>query len=80
MVYHLIQNCLYQLSNKNIHYHWKKIRESLSSRVRVTIQAKAEGGKTFYHRSTTKAEKEQPEIYKALGLQSQILRATKTIL
>jgi hypothetical protein len=48
--------------------------------VRVTMQAKMEDGKTLYHRSSTKAEGEQKEIYKALGLSSSILRAKKTII
>lgn len=80
LAYHLIQNCLYQLSKKNIHHHWKTIRNTLMSRIRVTMRAKIEDGKTLYHRSTTKAESEQQEIYKALGLSPQILKAKKTIL
>jgi len=44
---------------------------------KVTICAKTQGGRTLYHRSTTKAEKLQKEIYQALGLSTQILRAKK---
>jgi transposase len=80
LAYHLIQNCLYQLNKGGIHYHWKTIRKIMVGRVRVTMQAKTEEGKTLYHRSTTKAEGEQKEIYRALGLSSQILKAQKTIL
>jgi hypothetical protein len=36
--------------------------------------------KMLYHRSTTKAEGEQIEIYKALGLSSSILKSKKTII
>ena len=50
------------------------------SRVRVTMQAKTVDGKTFYHRSSTKAEGEQKEIYRALGMSPQILKALKAIL
>lgn len=80
LAYHLIQNCLYQLGNQGIHYHWKAIRGIMDGRVRVTTRANIQGGEILYHRSTTKVEGEQVAIYKALGLSSQILQATKIIL
>ena len=80
LAYHLIQNCLYQLGKQGITYNWETIRAIVGNRIRVTTQAKTQQGKTLYHRSTTKAEGEQVEIYKALGLSSQILKAQKTIL
>lgn len=80
LAYHLIQNCLYQLGKQGIHYHWKTIRGIMDSRVRVTTSAKTEDDKTLHHRSTTKVEGEQVAIYKALGLSSRILQATKIIL
>lgn len=80
MAYHLIQQCLYQLNKQGISYHWKTIRKIMMGRVRVTMQAKTEDGKTLYHRSSTKAESEQKEIYRALGISSSILRSKKTII
>lgn len=80
LAYHLIQNCLYQLSKQGIFHQWKTIRKIMMSRTRVTLQAKTEGSKMLYHRSTTRAEGEQIAIYKALGLSPQILKAKKTIL
>ena len=80
LAYHLIQNCLYQLSKHGINYHWKAIRKLLGGRTRVTTHAKTLEGTMLYHRSTTKAEGEQVEIYKALGMSSQILKAKKIIL
>jgi transposase len=80
IAYHLIQHCLYQLNEQGINYQWKTIRKMVMSRVRVTMQAKTEEGKTLYHRSSTKAEGEQKEIYGALGLSPQILKAHKIIL
>ena len=59
MAYHLIQHCLYQLQQKEIHYHWKTVRKIMRSRTRVTMRANMENGKTLHHRSTTKAEGEQ---------------------
>lgn len=80
MAYHLIQNCLYQLSKAGLNYQWKTIRKIMMSRIRLTTQAKTKEGKTLYHRSSTKAEGEQKEIYRALGISPQILKAQKTIL
>lgn len=80
MAYHLIQNCLYQLSRKGLNHQWKTIRKVMMGRVRVTMQAKTVENKTLYHRSTTKAEGDQIEIYRALGIPSSILRSKKTII
>ena len=80
MAYHLIQHCIFQLNKREISHQWKTIRKIMMSRVRVTMQAKTEDNKTLYHRSSTKAEGEQMEIYRALGISPQILKAHKTIL
>lgn len=80
LAYHLIQQCLYQLNKQGINHQWKTIRKIMKGRVRVTMQAKTENGKTLYYRSSTKAEGRQKEIYKALGLSSSILRSKKTII
>lgn len=80
MAYHLIQNCHYQLKKQGLNHQWKTVRKIMMSRIRVTMQAKTKDGKTLYHRSSTKAECEQKEIYRALGVSSQILKAHKTIL
>ena len=79
LAYHLIQNCMYQLKKQGLCSQWKTILTWMSTRVRVTMRANTDEGKTLYHRSTTKAEGNQPQIYKALGLSSQILKATKTL-
>jgi hypothetical protein len=52
----------------------------MRGRVRVTTQAKTIDGKILYYRSSTKAEGRQLEIYRALGLSPQILKARKTVL
>ncbi len=70
---------MYQLKKKGICSNWKTILAGMSSRVRVTMRANMSEGKILYHRSTTKAEGDQLQIYKALDLSSQILKATKTI-
>ena len=80
LAYHLIQHCLYQLQKKGINHHWQTIRKIMKSRIRVTMQAKTEEGKTLCHRSTTRAEFDQNKIYNALDMTPQILKAKKTIL
>lgn len=77
LAYHLIRSCLYQLNQQGLYYHWPTIRNRMANRMRVTMCAKTQGGQTIYHRSTTKAEALQREIYQALGMNTQILRAKK---
>jgi len=80
MAYHLIQHCLYQLKQQGIHYNWETVRKIMRSRTRVTTKATLEDGRTLHHRSSTKAEGEQIDLYFALGLSSQILGSRKIIL
>ena len=79
LAYHLIQNCMHQLKKEGLNYQWKTILEWMSTRIRVTMRANTDDGKTLYHRSTTKAEENQKMIYKSLNLSSQILKAAKTV-
>lgn len=79
LAYHLIRSCLYQLNKQGIFYHWPTIRNRMSSRIRVTMRANTQEGKTLYHRSTTRIEAFQREIHQALGLKVQILKAKKSL-
>lgn len=79
LAYHLIRSCLYQLNQQGLVYHWETIRNKMSGRIRVTMKAKTQDGATIYHRSTTKAEWPQQEIYQALGMSTQILKAKKIV-
>ena len=79
LAYHLIQSCLYRLNQQGVHYHWQTIRNRLASRIRVTMQAKTDEGKMLYHRSSTKAEGGQMEIYRTLGLSPQIMKAKEVV-
>ena len=47
--YYLIQQCLYQLNKQGINHRWKTIRNIMKGRIRVTMQAKTEDGKTLYY-------------------------------
>ena len=77
LAYHLIRSCIYQLDKQGLSHRWKTIRNWMSGRVRVTMKAKTKNNETLYHRSTTKAELKQQQIYQALGMSPQILRAKK---
>ena len=52
---------------------------TMDRRIRVTVQAKTDDSKTLRHRSTTKLEPDEAQIYKALGISPQILKACKSI-
>lgn len=80
LAYHLIQSCLYRLQQQKIFSHWATIRNQLSSRVRVTIQARTQEGQALYVRTTTKAEASQQQVYRNLGLTGQILKTKKTVI
>lgn len=80
LAYHLIQSCMYTLRKQGYMDRWETIRNNLSTRVRVTMQAKTEDGKILHHRSSTKAEAHQIKIYQILGISPQILKAKKTII
>lgn len=80
LAYHLIKQCLYQLNKDEINNHWQTIREILSNRSRVTMQAKTKEGNTLHHRGTTKATENQIDIYRSLHLSSSILRSKKFII
>lgn len=79
LAYHLIQHCLYQLKQQNINYNWETVRKIMRSRIRVTTKATLEDGQTLHHRSSTKPEGEQIDLYFALGISSQILGTRKII-
>lgn len=72
LVYHLIQG------KQGLPDRWETIKYWLSTRIRVTMQAKTKDQKTIYHRSTTKAKRLLQDIYRALGKTSQILKAKRT--
>ena len=79
LAYYLIKSCLHQLKQWGINSNWETVRNRLSTRMRVTLKAKTDKGSTMYYRSTTKAEPLQVEIYRALGISSQIMQAKEVI-
>lgn len=68
--YHVMQTIQYQLREKDIHIDWRRLRQELSTQVRVTTTAKTKAGDLLRIRSTTNPEPCQQQVYKALGLKS----------
>jgi transposase len=80
LAYHLIKGCLHVLSKNGVSDTWETVRNNLSNRTRITLQAKRGDGKTLYHRSTAKSTSIHDRIYNALGISSQISKTRKMIL
>ncbi len=79
LAYYLIQSCLYRLKEGGLSHHWEWVRNQLSGRVRVTLQAQEKNGNIFYCRSTTSAQPHQKKIYQALELSPQISKTKRTV-
>jgi len=80
LAYTLIQDILYRLRAKGITHNWETIRTQFNSRVRVTMRAKTDTESVVHIRTTTEAEAFHLQIYKALDLAPEILKAQKTYL
>jgi transposase len=70
LAYHLLHTIRYQLKQKNITQSWKRIRQTMSTQVRITSTLELEDGKVVNIRKTSKANADQMEIYNALGIDS----------
>lgn len=66
--YHIMQTIQYQLRGKHIHIDWKRIKQELSTQVRVTTIAKTKEGDLLRVRTTTNPEPFHQQIYSALKL------------
>lgn len=80
LAYHLIQGCLYTLRQHDIRDTWESVRNALSTRMRVTMQAKTAEGSVLRYRSTIRSEEHQNRIYRAMGLSPQVLRSKKVVI
>jgi transposase len=71
LAYHLVHIIRTQLKLKGINDNWESIRCKMENRLRVTVKANREDGKTLHIRKTTKAEPHQKEVLTALKLSEQ---------
>lgn len=71
LAYSIIHTIRYKLKREDIHYSWSKIRDILSSRVRVSTSMKCKDGSTIYIRQSTEPTPKQKEIVDALKINHQ---------
>lgn len=71
LAYSIIHTIRYKLKRRGIHYSWGRIREILSTQVRVTTSMKCRDGSTIYIRQSTQPTEKQKEIYSALKINHQ---------
>lgn len=68
LAYHVLRSILYQLSLRGIEIRWQTLKGIMATQTRVTSSFCDDKGKVFHVRSSTVAEREQKEIYEALGI------------
>lgn len=80
LAYHMLHTIRYQLKQQGVHHSWERIRQIMSTQVRVTTSQDLKGGGVVKIRKTTRPTPDQVEIYKALNLESTPCKMTKTYL
>lgn len=80
LAYHLVHTVRYQLKARGIHLSWRRLRQELDGRDRVTIEMKRTDGKTLHVRKATRSEPRQQVIYDALEIPHHPGKAEKTII
>jgi len=68
LAYHLLNTIAVKLRQHNIYMRWNRIREFLSTHVRITTAIKEKNGKQIYIRNSSVAEPFHRAIYNALNL------------
>ena len=80
LAYHFVIAILKQLRRKNIFYNWNSIREQLQSHQRVSTTMAAEDGSVIRLRQNTLPNKDQKNIFHAMGtMMKQGLKRVKNI-
>lgn len=77
LAYHLLAGIQRELRQKGISYRWETIRNRLSTHTRVTASLTNNRGERIHIRQTTDPEPFHFEIYRALGLPVNPLRAKR---
>lgn len=77
LAYHLLAGIQRELRQKGISYRWETIRNRLSTQTRVTASLTNNKGERIHIRQTTDPEPFHFEIYRALGLPVNPLRAKR---
>jgi transposase len=77
LAYHLLAGIQRELRQKGVSYRWETIRNRLSTHTRVTASLTNNRGERIHIRQTTDPETFHFEIYRALGLPVNPLRAKR---
>ena len=77
LAYSIVHTIRYRLKQKGIHDSWSRIREILSTRVRITTSMKCEDGSTLYLRQSSRPDEAQKMLYSALGIPHRAGKATR---
>jgi transposase len=75
LAYHILNAVLSKLREYGDSYSWTRLRQVMSTQVRVTTSMKSRTGKQIYIRNTSIAEKEQEMIFRKLNLKNDPLGA-----
>lgn len=68
LAYHLLNTIQTKLTKNDIHIQWWRVRQLLSTHVRITTSMTTREGKRIHIRKSTKPELFHKHIYQALGL------------
>jgi transposase len=80
IAYHLVQTLRVQLKTEDCHDSWQTIRQKVENQQRITVTLQREDGKTIHLRKATKAEPQQSDLYKMLGISEQPGGIKKTLI
>jgi transposase len=80
IAYHLVQTLRVQLKTEDCHDSWQTIRRKVENQQRITVTLQREEGKTIHLRKATKAEPQQSDLYKMLGISEQPGGIKKTLI
>jgi transposase len=78
LAYHLLNTIQTELKKHDIHMQWWRIRERLSSHMRITTSMTTKEGKRLHIRKTSQPESFHKLIYGALGLSYYPLKSKRT--
>ena len=78
LAYHLLVAIEKRFLDKGIHTSWWTLRQQLSTHQVVTVVLPTSHGKTLNIRKGSTPEPEHLEIYRTLGIPSQVMKPVKT--
>ena len=70
LAYHLVHTIRFRLKQAGMHSSWATIRKILSSHCRMTVSMHCKNGSTLHVRKSNRPEKNQQQIYSALGVKN----------